>query len=806
MKLIWKLSEADAPEGSFEQIREDLNKALRKSNIFPADRVGGEVYVYIRFTYPDSIICEYKNSLYLIPYTKVNNSVIFGDVSEVKEKTTIEKVKNDIAEAKSKRGSRISELVSGTKNMKLADSVKLIESADDKKGFKWKVQIIEAGVSSNRNYYPEETLIEAIPLYEGVRAMSRTDSEHSTGDGKSAKNITGWFENITWDKALKSLVGEFNIVESAVWLKDMLLSAYNKGKTDLVGFSIVADGIGSVKRLGEALVRHIDKIINVDFVDVVVSPSAGGKVLQLIESKNGMEDLQMIEKILKLIEAMLPEQFKLVKDETDPDKLIECLKTGLEKTMDGKSVDRIVEALKPVVPEVKAPEVPGTPVKITEAAKPTYDAKAEVEKLRCSMVLTEAMSGTKLPPEAVKLIEAQYKDQIFEVAKLRESIASFETMFGAFAKNNNVSGFGEDSTTVTKDEAVKLTEAFQGFFAGTKIGETPPFFSIREAYRQITGDVNITGRTENAPGLKRFVRLHESIDTTGFDQICQDAMHVTLLKEYNDSDLNNWRKIASVVPLSDLKTNHRIRYGGYANLPIVGERGTYQPLTSPTDEEATYSPAKRGGLEDLTIETIINDVVSVARNIPRKLARAGIQTLHEFVFAFLSGNAAIYDSVALFHSDHSNTATGAMTQATIVAAYKRMLKQTDMSNSKPLGITPKTLIYGIDLMETAFTETSTLKVTGNANNDASIVSKFNLEHLMVPYLSDVNNWYLAADPNVCPTIEIGFLNNKQEPELFVQDAPDYGSMFHADCITFKVRIWFGGAVVDYRGLDGNIVA
>jgi hypothetical protein len=40
-----------------------------------------------------------------------------------------------------------------------------------------------------------------------------------------------------------------------------------------------------------------------------------------------------------------------------------------------------------------------------------------------------------------------------------------------------------------------------------------------------------------------------------------------------------------------------MRFGGYGNLPTVGQGAPYTALTSPTDEEATYAPAKRGGTE-----------------------------------------------------------------------------------------------------------------------------------------------------------------------------------------------------------------
>jgi len=85
------------------------------------------------------------------------------------------------------------------------------------------------------------------------------------------------------------------------------------------------------------------------------------------------------------------------------------------------------------------------------------------------------------------------------------------------------------------------------------------------------------------------------------------------------------------------------------------------------------------------------------------------------------------------------------------------------------------------------------------------VKTWQLELIVVPYWTDPNNWYLAASPKDCPTIEIGFLDGNEEPELFVQDLPTVGSMFNNDKLTYKIRHIYGGAVVDYRGLQGNIV-
>jgi hypothetical protein len=77
--------------------------------------------------------------------------------------------------------------------------------------------------------------------------------------------------------------------------------------------------------------------------------------------------------------------------------------------------------------------------------------------------------------------------------------------------------------------------------------------------------------------------------------------------------------------------------------------------------------------------------------------------------------------------------------------------------------------------------------------------------IAVWYWTDVNDWCAVADPNDIPTIEIGFMDGNEEPELFVQDMPSVGSMFTSDQITYKIRHVYGGAVTDFRGATKAVV-
>jgi len=171
------------------------------------------------------------------------------------------------------------------------------------------------------------------------------------------------------------------------------------------------------------------------------------------------------------------------------------------------------------------------------------------------------------------------------------------------------------------------------------------------------------------------------------------------------------------------------------------------------------------------------------------------------VLDFLKDNQVIYDAKTLFHADHGNLGATALSAATLAAARLRMLKQTELSSADRLGHPPINLWVPFDLEEVAFD-----LFRRATNNDTDFVETLQMQVIPVWYWTDPNNWYTTCDPTEMPTIEVGFLDGNEEPELFVQDNPTVGSLFTHDKITYKLRHIYGGTVEDYRGMDGNVVA
>jgi len=398
-----------------------------------------------------------------------------------------------------------------------------------------------------------------------------------------------------------------------------------------------------------------------------------------------------------------------------------------------------------------------------------------------------------------------------------------------------VVNLGESRARVGDEARDKMRKALLGMFdpQGKAVDGVSPFRSIKEAYLTVTGasylefnpqqvlreSVVFIPQTEygvplrESQGGRAMARLFESIATGSWAEMLGDSITRRMVAEYAIVDLADWRQIvSSIVPVSDFRTQRRMRMGGYGTLPGVGQGGTYNPLASPTDEEATYAPTKRGGLEDLTIETIANDDVGAVRRIPQKLGRAAAQTLHDFVWAFITSNANVYDGSALFVGGHgSNLGSTALAKTTLDAAIQVMRDQTAYGNaSEKLGAVnrPKFLVVPNELEDIAVRLATSGVLPGATNNsgtEPNYLLRYALQVLVKDAFTDANNWYGVADPSKVPTIEVGFYNGMQDPELFVQDQPTVGSMFSADKITYKIRHIYGGAVLDWRSFYGAIV-
>jgi len=424
----------------------------------------------------------------------------------------------------------------------------------------------------------------------------------------------------------------------------------------------------------------------------------------------------------------------------------------------------------------------------------TLDQTVKMVEARANMRV--AIAGCNLPEEAKSKLQTQFGAmENFTEAQVTEAIKSEADYIASFTESGHVGGLGESSRIeMGEDRGDKVNKMLDAFFNR----KDQSVSSFKECYVEITGDRRVTGQLRDTDQA----RFRESLSDAGnLDVLLGDAIHRAMIADYRDmGQYDVFRPIMDVVPLSDFRTNHRARLGGYGDLPPVLKSAAYAALTSPGDEEATYAPTKRGGTESIALEDIRNDDVGLIRTIPSKMSRAAKRTLAKFVLDFIQNNPVIYDGTPLFTAGHGNLGTAALAAASLAARRLAMVQQKELGSNEELGIGPRYLAVPSSLEETAYN-----LFNRNTENDKTFVQNLSLEILPVWYWSDLNDWSLVADPLDIPGIEIGFLDGQEEPELFVQDSPTSGSMFSNDTLTWKIRHIYGGAVKDYRAFDKSVV-
>jgi phage major head subunit gpT-like protein len=192
--------------------------------------------------------------------------------------------------------------------------------------------------------------------------------------------------------------------------------------------------------------------------------------------------------------------------------------------------------------------------------------------------------------------------------------------------------------------------------------------------------------------------------------------------------------------------------------------------------------------------------------IPTKVAHAAAVTLNEQVANLFTQSAgtgpALSDTFHVFDAANhqGNTSTSLTYDLTSTALQNGMtvLEKIANSASKRIGVRGRYLLIPPDLRWQAAVITQSQYAAGSANNDINPLSGA-IVPIVVPQFTTAYQWYLLADPAQIESLEIGFLNGREEPELLVQDNPTAGAVFTNDAISYKVRHIYGLGWLDYRG-------
>jgi hypothetical protein len=335
--------------------------------------------------------------------------------------------------------------------------------------------------------------------------------------------------------------------------------------------------------------------------------------------------------------------------------------------------------------------------------------------------------------------------------------------------------------------------------------------SILEAADKLRG-VGIQEFCELASGqrLPRFRRdasgwLQAAFSTTSLPGILSNIANKMLLEGYNYVE-DAWRSIAKIASVNDFKEHTRYRMTGSFQFQQVGPDGELKHGQL-GEQQFGQKADTHGIMFALTRQMIINDDMGAFTDIPRQIGMGAAEAIADAVWGLWLSNPVQSDGKAFFHADHKNYAEGADTALSVdglTDAEVTFGKQVK-PNGKPLGIRASTLLVPTALKVPAemlmksiqLNETTTAnKAKPSANPHVGkfdVVSSVYLSNPTFVGASD-KAWYLLADPNRLPAIEVAFLNGVDRPTVEKTDAD-----FNTLGVMFRGFIDFGVREQDHRG-------
>ncbi len=794
-----RLTEATTTE--FRALIDLVRQALReKLKLTPGM---GDYYVDVQGIWADRAVVLLNGRLYSYPYTvSAENTVTLGEGTEVV--AAYAPVKEALASQ--------------------AGDFRVLEAKDG--GVDIEVTVIRAGLSGNGNYYSDAALKTLVPLVEAARVFVKSDEVHLKSGGKDVGNLIGGLYGAQFVAGPMPDTGRVTATFRAISASEpavvKMVEAIRRGMQGLMGLSIDAKAtVRKSSREGKP-VREAVRFVQLSSVDLIVEPGAGGGLDRLAEAAadltNPSDPTQpageepMFKKTLLLAAvaalattgtvalteaAASPQVFAALQTacathQVDMAQVLQLVEAGPDEATVTAGVTRLLDAAK----TARLAEAQGNRGTGGAGGDDRPLTQADLAMFRVRQAAATKLASCNLPGPAKERLQAQLDGMDrFTEAKVDELIASERAYLARMTESGSVR-LGDGSRLEVQDRSVVINDMLDAFF-DPKHKDHRAHASFKECYIEITGDRRVTGRLSDCdmPRLRESlgsaVDFREAVTSTTFANVLGDSVTRRMLAYIGQrTDLQTWRRVASVTNVADFRTQERTQMGGYANLPAVAQGAPYTVLTSPGDLRATYAVTKRGGLETLTLEAIKNDDAGAIRRIPTELGLAAANTLYEFVFDFFRNNPNIYDAAPLYTAGKGNLFTAAFSAAQYQAHRLAMQKQVRLSSAKRRGVNPRHLLIPPDLEEVAYNT-----FVRNTNLDATFVQTSMPQITVVDYWTDVNDWCTVSDQTELPVLEVGFLDGREDPELLVQDLPTQGSLFSNDIITWKIRHIYSGAVL-----------
>lgn len=713
--------------------------------------------------------------------------------------------------------------------------------ADDT-GLLWEAVIIAPGLSQGWPifYWSEDVLEAAAQVFAGsdINAYELTADFFThlpIPDLAALENVkrflaakkVGWVEKI-WYQAGVGIKAHIRFLEEARWLPNMLADGLASGNEDILGLSIDARIKGFDVVIDEFTVVWVTEIVSCSSVDVVTYPAAGGRFLRAVAGlyeQPKESSMKWKEKLLNMISkanpALLEGKDRAAMGDEEVFQLAQMAMIKVEKDPpdDNNGGQRAAQGV--------------TPKEMQDAI--TAFGKELEQRASCGRMLDTSLAASELPDLTQARLRTRFEGTIFTQEDLDTSIKTEKDYLAAMSQPpamniGDQTRIGVGINTLQKammavDRAFGLSKesveacarmqrldnrpVFEDMRAAqdyADFDDVPAFSGLREMYVFFTGDSEVSGNF-NRKNLPADLRAAQDITSATFSYAIGNTLHRRLVSDYREMDFHEDLLISIRKPAQDFKTQEAVKVGYFGDLAVVNpESADYAEITAVTDEEATYAVGQRGNILTITRKMIINDDQSLVMRLISRLARAARRTHAKYVWNMWISNANCSDGTAWFTAPHGNLGAAALSFATALVAYKALAAMTEMDSGETIGLLDNSMVKPVLVGPVALMETIESIVNDEhfySANDLTTKTRNPLKGKVsgetISLLSDANDWGMLLPASEVDHVEMGYLNGRQEPEMFVADTPQAEQVFVADKIRHKIRHEYAGTPVDFVG-------
>jgi hypothetical protein len=437
---------------------------------------------------------------------------------------------------------------------------------------------------------------------------------------------------------------------------------------------------------------------------------------------------------------------------------------------------------------------------------------------------TTASGGTQQPDIAAIRAEAIAAERT-RAADIRTAVrsAGFEADYAETLVNSEVTvdaaravvleklAARTAATPVSSQGNIRMigdeTETRREFMANAIMHRANPNHKLEEGAREYAGlsmlelardCLEIRGiKTRGMDKMQLAQRAFEG--TSDLPSVLANVANKSLRQAYLSAPrtFTPWARQASA---ADFKTISRTNLSDAPALEKVNENGEFK-RGSVTDGKETYQLATVGKIIGFTRQSIINDDLNALTRVPALFANAAANYESDTVYGIVTANAALADTIALFHASHNNlTGTGTVLSVTSLGVARAVLRKQTTPQGAVMNLQPKFLIVPAALETIANQYVSQAYVAAKSADfnpfagALSVIAEARLD------ANSATAWYLAAESSQIDTVEYCYLEGQNGVYIETRQG------FEVDGLEIKARLDFAAKAIDYRGLYKNVGA